>query len=248
MKGVLAVSNRIAFVSGKGGVGKSTIVSGIALALSAMKKRVLIVDCDACADAQKIFFNCREESLFNLGDLMSERCDLCSAVTKVRNTGISIITPPENYKDTEFTIFYEEVMNKLSDVYDYILFDASSGMDNSYNLAIKACEVAVIITTDEPFSLAFAEKIAYDLEKRKIPKRFVINKLEPKNKRRKGLDLDELSDRFSTGIIGAVVMAENHSLDKIDSMLKEERAFRCIIRIAKRLNGEYIKFGIDKRY
>lgn len=242
------MNRRIAFVSGKGGVGKSTVVAGIAVALSAMKKRVLIVDCDAGADAQKIFFECDRDNLFNLGDLMTERCDLRSAVTKVDNTGISIITPPQNYKDTGFTLFYEKLMEKLEEVYDYILFDVSSGMDNSYELALKGCTATVIVTTDEPYSLAFAKTVSLDLQKKGIPKRFVMNKLKPKGKRRKGIDLDSIADDLSTGIIGAVTKADDYALSNVHSMLNEEVAFRCMIRIARRLSGEYVRFGFDKKY
>ena len=70
----------ISIVSGKGGVGKS--VCSISIAHSLVKKRgkVLVIELDNGLKTLDILAGCTEKSVFNLGDVLNNRCKPVDAI------------------------------------------------------------------------------------------------------------------------------------------------------------------------
>lgn len=239
---------RIAVVSGKGGVGKSTVSAGIAYSLSKSGKRVLVVDCDVGADSQKIFFNISEETVFNLGDLMADRCSLRSVIVTPKNCELDIITPPTDFKDTDFLIFFKNIMAELSNLYDYIIIDAPSGMDSGYSLALSGADAALIVTSTDLPSLSFAEKVSADLQERGMPACLVVNKIASRKKRSGTVDLDAIVDNISVRLIGALPNYDPNELKDVNAISDCRAASDAFMRIASRLMGKYVKIGLSADY
>ena len=120
------IAQILSFVSGKGGVGKSTVASAIACALAARGKRVLILDMDIGLKSLEALFGIGDSIVYNWGDVLEERCALPSAVRSARGTDIlpaplkpaSVFTPDR----------LRQMLAGCAPQYDFILLDATSGL------------------------------------------------------------------------------------------------------------------------
>ncbi|MGN1443942.1 MAG: AAA family ATPase, partial [Acutalibacteraceae bacterium] len=75
------MAKKIVIASGKGGVGKTSVAVGLAQALAARDKSVLIIDCDTLRSVD-LLVNAGETMLYDWGDVILERCSLDDAVYK----------------------------------------------------------------------------------------------------------------------------------------------------------------------
>ena len=69
-----------AVVSGKGGVGKSTLTCGLGIQLAKQGKKVLLIDADEGLSCLDIMLGVTEKMLFNLSDILEDRCAAENAI------------------------------------------------------------------------------------------------------------------------------------------------------------------------
>ncbi len=148
----------ITVTSGKGGVGKSNIVINLAVLLSKMGKRVLIVDADLGLANIDILLGLKNR--FNIQDVLDGRMSLKDIVVvgpagiKVvpGSSGIPRIANMSSRKRREFIASFKD----LEDEADIILIDTSAGLMKSViNFALVADEI-VLVTTPEPSAITDA--------------------------------------------------------------------------------------------
>ena len=70
----------VSILSGKGGVGKSTIVSALGYSLAAEGKRTLIAELDLGLRGLDLMLSLSDRIVFDLGDLLCGRCTLSDAL------------------------------------------------------------------------------------------------------------------------------------------------------------------------
>lgn len=144
----------IAITSGKGGVGKSSIVSNMAYLLSSMRKSTYILDADLALGNIDIMLGMVPK--FNIRDLINGNKQMKDIIVE-GPFGIKII--PATSGSLEFSNLSMEEKNILlssfQDIpdYDFLLMDTSAGISSNvvYFNAISQ-DVFVIITPD-PASL-----------------------------------------------------------------------------------------------
>lgn len=147
----------ISITSGKGGVGKTTIVSNLALTLAEMNQRVLILDGDLGMSNIDIVFGVKtKKSLYDVvnGELL-ENC----ITTVAKNVdilsggnGISELTKINAFQRRE--IF--DQIQKLQFKYDFLLVDNSPGL-HDYVLHLNATTDDIfLVLTNDPSSFADA--------------------------------------------------------------------------------------------
>lgn len=147
----------ISITSGKGGVGKTTIVANLALSLAEMNQRVLILDGDLGMSNIDIVFGVKtKKSLFDVvnGEVM-ENC----ITTVAKNVdilsggnGISELTKINAFQRRDI---FDQVQ-KLQFKYDFMLVDNSPGL-HDYVLHLNATTDDVfIVLTNDPSSFADA--------------------------------------------------------------------------------------------
>lgn len=148
----------IAVSSGKGGVGKTNVVSGLALSLARSGKKVLIIDADLGLANIDIIFNVRPE--LNLGDVMTGEAELKDIVVELQEnihlipsgSGVSNLT---RLSEAEKLSLINE-FDSLDGKYDYVLVDTGAGISDNvlyFNLASDDC---LIVTTPEPTAITDA--------------------------------------------------------------------------------------------
>ena len=135
----------ISVVNHKGGVGKTTSVSALGVALSRMGKRVLLVDIDAQRNLTDTLVTPQTErtiyeSLHDLGTLpvvsLSENLDICPSSLDLVSMDIELSTLP----DRESRL--KKLLQKVS--YDFVLIDCPPSLGLLTINALSASDEVII--------------------------------------------------------------------------------------------------------
>lgn len=141
----------ISVTSGKGGVGKTTLISNMALSLSQMGKKVLIFDGDLGMANVDIFFGVKPKG--NLLDVLKCNKEISEIITEVSKNiyllpGGSGIFELQNLTALERRALIDSI-SQIPMFFDYLLIDTAPGIsDNVLFLNSAAQQTAVVITPD----------------------------------------------------------------------------------------------------
>lgn len=166
----------ISVTSGKGGVGKSSIVANLAIQLGKEGKRVLILDGDLGMANLDIMFSVRPEH--TIRDVLKGRVTADEAILEVaRNVcllpGGSGVYELQGLGAFEKQLLLDHVGTIGAD-FDYLLIDTAPGIsDNVLYLNSAAQEIMVVLTPD-PASMADAYALIKTLHQRHRENRFSI--------------------------------------------------------------------------
>ncbi|RYM07165.1 MinD/ParA family protein [Sporolactobacillus sp. THM7-7] len=141
----------IGVVSGKGGVGKSVFCVNFSIALSQLKKKVLIIDLDIGMGNIEQLMNSPVK--YHIVDWMTGKVPLSEVVAEGPGQ-IGFISGGNAFLHTfrvgekDLHVFLSR-MNELKNKYDYILFDFGAGVSDDSLLFILAVNQIILITTPE---------------------------------------------------------------------------------------------------
>jgi len=159
------MSRIIGVVSGKGGVGKTTVVSNLALALSKLGKKVVIIDCNLTTSHLGFLFDFYFYPK-SLNDVLSGKAGIEEAI--FFKEGIGII--PASLK-VEDLISID--MEKLKDIIrsinaDFIFLDSAPGLGREALNTMRASEELIYVATpylNSVLDVVKCEKVAKSLGK-----------------------------------------------------------------------------------
>ncbi len=232
----------IAIVSGKGGVGKSTLCANLGVALSQMGKKTLVIDGDLEGASQNLLFG-MDFHVPTLHQYLSGEVGAEDTVfTLPEDGGPDIVVGSmrvESLKTVKFELF-QKLISELSGYYDILLVDAPAGLGIDVFNVVSACDCVIVMTNPDVLSVAGALKakvLAERLEKKILG--MVVNKAG----RRYDIPSDYMEEMVGIDIIGiieeddavhkALVAGKPLILESPDS-----RAAKSIRGIAKVLVGE----------
>ncbi len=166
----------VAVTSGKGGVGKSSLVANLALFMGRRGQRVLLLDGDFGMGNLDIMFGMRPSNI--LVDIMNGKRDLRQSLIKVADnvhlipggSGILSLYQTNHFQKQSFM----DQINDLEGSFDIMLIDTASGMDENVLYLSSAAQEIIVVVTPEPSSLADAYALIKVLFKEKKENRFCI--------------------------------------------------------------------------
>ncbi len=146
----------ISITSGKGGVGKSTLISNIAQDLSLKGKRVLLFDGDIGLGNLHVLFGINTSK--NIVDVIRGELSPEEAVTPVM-PGVDLIPGGSGLIEINHLNAYEkrnllDVIDGLSQRYDYLLVDTAPGIADHVLYLNAAVDQSIILITSDPSSFA----------------------------------------------------------------------------------------------
>ena len=161
----------ITIASGKGGVGKTNFTANLAIALTELGKKVLILDADLGLANIDLVLGISPP--LNLYHIIHEHKDITDILFEGPN-GLKIIPGGSGIQELadlkEWEL--ERFLTKLSIIekdFDFLLIDTGAGISkNVLNFTLAADEIFVI-TTPEPTSLADAYGLIKTLNRYKFP-------------------------------------------------------------------------------
>ena len=137
----------VAIISGKGGVGKTTLVSNIAAALSKAGKHVLVIDGNVTGPNLATHLGVPETHPVTLNDVIRNEAYILHAIYQ-HPAGFKVI--PASMAELEAELGgLEKHISRLIGVYDIILIDSAPGVNEEVKAAIEASDEVVVVTTPE---------------------------------------------------------------------------------------------------
>ena len=146
----------ISVASGKGGVGKTTVVSQLAVCLQKQGQRVLILDGDLGMANVEIMFGVRPQR--HLGHVISGECSVEDAITRL-DKNIDLIAGGSGIYEmsqisTQAKAQLIDHVSELGSHYDYMLVDTAPGIEDHVLFLNSAAQQIVVVLTPDPSSLA----------------------------------------------------------------------------------------------
>ena len=157
------VKNIIAIASGKGGVGKSTVTTNLAVALAQSGAKVGLIDADIYGPSIPLMFNCEREQP-EVKVINGKNIIVPLEQYGVKLISIGFLTPPESAVVWRGPMASSALKQFISDAdwgeLDYLLIDLPPGTSDIHLTLVQTVPVtgAVIVTTPQKVALADAMK------------------------------------------------------------------------------------------
>lgn len=216
------MSEAIVFTSGKGGVGKTTVLANIGVGLSQLDKKVVMLDTDMGLRNLDLVMGLENRINYNILDLLDNSCRLNQVLIRdKRYPNLYLIPAAPGYKSLSgYTERFKTLIECLKKEFDYCLIDCPAGMDDGFNFAISAADRAVVVTTPHISAVRDAGRILYLLEYNNFNKvDLVINEYDKHMVRHNELisqkDIEELLSIKASGVIPfdkKIIISQNQGI------------------------------------
>jgi septum site-determining protein MinD len=203
----------LAVVSGKGGVGKTTITANLGVELCKLGRKVLLIDADIGNSSLGIHFGL-EQAPFTLADLLSGKKDVKKAIYRTPE-GVEVM--PSSLSLREFLKsnidLLPNIIEKIKDNYDVILIDSPPGINKNSLVTLKVADEVLVVTTPDLPSISSAVKMkgAAELLDKKTAGAIVNRQAKPRllSIRAPSMKIEEIEARLGTAVLGAIPEDKN---------------------------------------
>ena len=242
--------------SGKGGVGKTTAVANLAVALATDGGRVVCIDGDIGLRNLDVVMGLENRIVYDIVDVIEGRCKLRQAMIRDKHLPELYLIPAAQTRDKNAVSpsDMKRICDELRLGADFILIDSPAGIERGFRNAIAPADRVLVITNPEVSAVRDADRVIGILEaEEKHSPALVINRLNPELvKQHDMLSAEDVLDLLGIQLIGivpedeGVIVGSNRGVPVAqDPKSCAGQAFR---NIAHRLKGEDVPFmDLDKQ-
>lgn len=240
----------VTITSGKGGVGKTTAVANLAVALASNGSKVVCIDGDIGLRNLDVILGLENRIVYDIVDVIEGRCRLKQAMIKDKKLPNLYLIPAAQTRDKNAVSASD--MNRLAkdlrSECDFVLIDSPAGIERGFKNAIAPADRVLVVTNPEVSAVRDADRVIGILEAEdKGPGALIINRLNPiLVKKLDMLSPDDVLDLLAIELIGIVPEDEGVLIGSnrgapvaLDPKSRAGQAFR---NIARRLKGEEVPF------
>ena len=240
----------ITVTSGKGGVGKTTTVANLGVALAREGQRVVVIDTDIGLRNLDVVMGLQNRIIYDIVDLVEGRCRLRQALIREKLAPQLYLLPAAQSRDKSAVSPADmlRVCEQLRGECDFVLIDSPAGIDHGFRNAVAPADEFILVTTPDASAVQDVDRVLGILENEgRTSTRLVINRIRPELVRRNEMPSPaEVMDILAIELLGIVpdsevVLLANTRGDPIAHDLKSlpGRAFR---NMALRLLGQDVPF------
>jgi flagellar biosynthesis protein FlhG len=191
----------ITITSGKGGVGKTNFTVNLAIKLSQMGNRVIIIDADLGLSNVDVIMG--RMSKYNLSDVLKNNKEIME-VLEEGPCGVRFVSGGSGVQDLVKLNKMQLVdllmkLGKLDYEADIILIDTGAGLSDSVLSFVHASKEVILVTTPEPTSITDAYALIKTISNKDAGKniKIVVNKVDSEMEANNILDkLKAVTERF----------------------------------------------------
>lgn len=193
----------IAMVSGKGGVGKTTLTAGLGGALARRGKKILITDGDLGLRDLDLVIGKENEILYDALDVWKKRCRAEDAIVSVAE-GLDFLPASQGVRWEDVgRKGYGRLLKKMAKQYDYVIVDAPAGIGRGNDAILRVAQRLVIVTEPVWVALRNAQRVMQVCrEQRQLDYALVFNRINP---HMSVADIEEAWYSLSAEMLGAVL-------------------------------------------
>ena len=236
--------------SGKGGVGKTTAVANLAVALAADGAKVVCIDGDIGLRNLDVVMGLENRIVYDIVDVIEGRCRLRQAMIRDKRLPELHLIPAAQTRDKSAVSPSDMVRlcNDLRKEADWILIDSPAGIERGFKNSIAAADRVIVVTNPEVSAVRDADRVIGILEaEEKGTPSLIINRLNPALvKKHDMLSADDVLDLLAINLIGIVPEDENvivgTNRGNPVAMDPKSRAGQAFRNIARRMRGEEVPF------
>jgi len=233
--------------SGKGGVGKTTIVANLSVALARMGKNVLCVDADIGLRNLDMVLGLENRIVYDVLDVLEGRVDFQKALVKDKR-GFSLWLLPANQTKNKDAVDPEKWLKLFEDIkslgqYDYIFIDSPAGIEKGFHLAASPADTALVVVNPDVSSVRDADRAIGLLENMgKTDYKLIINRIRwDAVEKGEMLSVEDIVEILKAPLLG-VVPEEPKLVDFTNRgepiVLEDYPASRAFVDTARRIAGE----------
>ncbi|NLE99766.1 MAG: septum site-determining protein MinD [Anaerolineales bacterium] len=241
----------VTVTSGKGGVGKTTIVANLGVALAMRGQRVVVIDGDVGLRNLDVMLGLENRIVYDLVDVIEGRCRLRQALVRDKRFSELFLLPAAQTRDKS-AVQPENMValcDSLRDEHDVILIDCPAGIEQGFHYAVAPADRVLIVTNPEVGAVRDADRVIGLLEAaEKGPANLVINRIKPELVRRgEMMDVPQVVELLAVDLIGVVpedgtILAAANRGQPVAATDDGSLAGRAFHNIARRLQGEDVPF------
>ena len=197
------MGRQIAVVSGKGGVGKTTVAGGIAGTLAAMGRCVLLIDGDVGLGNLDLMLGIEGEAVHDLLEVLGGHCPLRSALLRISKEHPLWYLPLALSMRADFSNLprLPEVLATLRDKFD----DCPAGLGETVRCLTQGADLALVVTTPDLAAVRDARRTMQMLARMNREARLVINRIRPSLiQQGDAPDVDDIIDSVGAQLLGLI--------------------------------------------
>lgn len=236
-------------LSGKGGVGKSTLCVNIAISLSQKGNRVLLIDGDISLRSLDLLLGLDGMVLYDWSDVISDRCDMDKA-RLFYDDNLQLLPAPLEYPENLDTDTFSALLSQYEEKYDYIIIDSPAGIGDLPLIYAKCADRCIVVATPDNVSarsacVAGTELVKAGFDDDKI--NLIINRFDSFAVIfGKYLNIDEIINITYLKLLGVVPEEKRmmYASVKDTDLPKSCKAKICFNNIADRIMGKEIPLNL----
>ena len=248
------MGRKIVVTSGKGGVGKTTIVAGIARALASLNVTVCVIDADIGLNNLDLVMNVENKVVYDLIDCMQGKCRIKQALIKDSVLDALYTLPSGKNLPINIVTTFASIVDKLASIFDIVLVDSPAGLEDGFKRAITSCSEVLVVVTPHISSLRDANKTLTKIAAADhiLSKNIIVNRIRgdmvASGDMMSHLDIEKL---LNTNCIGVVPESDQYNASSSLSFVSSGKEYfnQAFYLLAKNLlNGTNVQLDYTSKY
>ncbi len=238
----------IAFGSGKGGVGKTTVALNIGFAMASLNKNVLVIDTDISLPNLDLYTGL-EKPLITLLEVLNGSAELKSAINTIQ-LGLNILPCGSSLQSLQ-NINIDRLQDVISELktaeYDFIILDVPAGLSKFSILPMTYSDEVLLIVNPDPASISDAQKV------KAVSGLAGINITGVIVNKYKNSIYEDIGVKLGLPVIGAIpqddaVIKARDDRKPLILLKPKSASAKAVLQIARKLCGMPPKKSIFKRF
>lgn len=234
-------------VSGKGGVGKSTITAALGVALAKRQLQTVAVDTDIGLRSLDLLLGLQNKIVYDMVDVANKECKLRYALVQYPPAPALSLLPAAQLgtsADMDAELM-GKIVRKLKKRFSYVLMDAPAGLERGVVNTLISADHTLLVVTPDDIAIRDAERVLALLDMHKKPKPLlIVNRVVPELVRAGEMYAPQtVANTLDVPLLGFVPedKAVLNALVRHGTVMDEDcPARQALTRISQRFLGEFV--------